>query len=148
MSKTQCSTSSEKSIASHQRKVTTTLTGIVHQILTLSPVTPLADYYILMGVVYQCPDVMTLINCRLVGSPPLFLLSLLSPNIFLPQLSALNLVKEAFSEGKALSLSFYRLTLCSGIIMEYYILHTAVSYARYDPSKGYYWEFPDEKKTG
>ncbi|KAL5464155.1 hypothetical protein EMCRGX_G033124 [Ephydatia muelleri] len=62
-------------------------------------VTPLADYYILGGVVYQCPDLATVINARL--------------------LSTLHLVHSAFSE--------------------------AISYARYDPTKGYYWEFPDDE---
>ena len=29
-----------------------------------------------------------------------------------------------------------------------YLCSSAISYARYDPSKGHYWEFPDDKKTG
>lgn len=66
---------------------------------SVDKVTPLADYYILGGVVYQCPDLATVINARL--------------------LSTLHLVHSAFSE--------------------------AISYARYDPTKGYYWEFPDDE---
>ncbi|XP_064402565.1 mediator of RNA polymerase II transcription subunit 6-like [Halichondria panicea] len=61
-------------------------------------VTPLADYYILGGVVYQCPDLWSVINSRM--------------------LSALHCVHEAFTE--------------------------ITSYARYDPSKGYSWQFPSD----
>ncbi|XP_028396355.1 mediator of RNA polymerase II transcription subunit 6-like isoform X2 [Dendronephthya gigantea] len=60
-------------------------------------VTPLADYYILAGVVYQCPDLGSLINSRM--------------------LSALHNLTSAFDE--------------------------AFSYARYHPSKGYWWEFKE-----
>ncbi|XP_046847933.1 mediator of RNA polymerase II transcription subunit 6-like [Xenia sp. Carnegie-2017] len=60
-------------------------------------VTPLADYYILAGVVYQCPDLGSLINSRM--------------------LSVLHNLTAAFDE--------------------------AFSYARYHPSKGYWWEFKD-----
>ena len=31
-------------------------------------VTPLADYYVLAGVVYQCPDLQSIINSRMVYS--------------------------------------------------------------------------------
>lgn len=30
-------------------------------------VTPLADYYVLGGIVYQCPDIWSIINSRLVS---------------------------------------------------------------------------------
>lgn len=48
-------------------------------------VTPLADYYVLGGTVYQCPDIWSIINSRLVSSiiiitPPPNLTQLL-PNI-------------------------------------------------------------------
>ena len=38
--------------------------------MNLSPsvlVTPLADYYILNGIVYQCPDIQSVVNSRLVS---------------------------------------------------------------------------------
>ena len=38
--------------------------------LTCCTVVPLADYYILGGVVYQCPDLQSIINSRLVGAIP------------------------------------------------------------------------------
>lgn len=37
---------------------------------TVRAVTPFADYYILGGVVYQCPDLWSIINSRLVGLEP------------------------------------------------------------------------------
>ena len=39
-------------------------------VLFVDAVTPLADYYILGGVVYQCPDLWSIINSRLVGLEP------------------------------------------------------------------------------
>lgn len=36
-------------------------------------VTPLADYYIIAGVVYQAPDLASVLNSRLVSSDNLFL---------------------------------------------------------------------------
>lgn len=45
----------------------------VHYLFTctvVDAVTPLADYYILGGVVYQCPDLWSIINSRLVGLEP------------------------------------------------------------------------------
>ncbi|CAB4006683.1 Mediator of RNA polymerase II transcription subunit 6 [Paramuricea clavata] len=62
-------------------------------------VTALADYYILAGVVYQCPDLGSLVNSRM--------------------LSVLHNLTSAFDE--------------------------AFSYARYHPSKGYWWEFKESE---
>ncbi|UYV82378.1 MED6, partial [Cordylochernes scorpioides] len=61
------------------------------------PVTPMADYYILAGVVYQAPDLNTVLNSR-IGN---------------------------FTHN--LDMAF----------------ETALSFARYHPSKGYWWEFQD-----
>lgn len=33
---------------------------------SISHVTPLTDYYIIAGVVYQAPDLASILNCRLV----------------------------------------------------------------------------------
>jgi len=61
-------------------------------------VTSLATYYILSGVVYQAPDVGSLINSRL--------------------LSTVHKIESAFTEAQ--------------------------SYSRYNPSKGYWWQFKDK----
>ena len=63
-------------------------------------VIPLAFYYILAGYVYQCPDIGSLINSRL--------------------LSTIHKVQSAFADAQ--------------------------SYSRYNPSKGYWWEFKDAPK--
>ncbi|XP_065681715.1 potassium voltage-gated channel subfamily D member 3 isoform X2 [Hydra vulgaris] len=63
--------------------------------------TPLAFYYILAGVVYQAPDIGSLINSKL--------------------LSSVHQLQSAFAEAR--------------------------SYARYNPSKGYWWQFTEESKT-
>ncbi|XP_019627513.1 PREDICTED: mediator of RNA polymerase II transcription subunit 6-like [Branchiostoma belcheri] len=62
-------------------------------------VTPLADYYIIAGVVYQAPDLYSVLNSRL--------------------LTSLHNIQSAFDE--------------------------ALSYSRYHPSKGYWWEFKDKE---
>ena len=63
-------------------------------------VTPIADYYVLAGVVYQAPDLNSLVNSRVH--------------------STLYHLQSAFDE--------------------------TYSYARYHPSKGYWWEFKDTDK--
>lgn len=68
--------------------------------ISATQVTPLAFYYILAGYVYQCPDVGSLINSRL--------------------LSTIHKVQSAFADAQ--------------------------SYSRYNPSKGYWWEFKDSPK--
>ncbi|GAB6024324.1 Thioredoxin- transmembrane protein 1 [Chamberlinius hualienensis] len=60
-------------------------------------VTPLADYYIIAGVVYQAPDIGSVINSRI--------------------LSAVHHIQTAFEN--------------------------TLSYSRYHPSKGYWWDFSD-----
>ncbi|XP_039597538.1 mediator of RNA polymerase II transcription subunit 6 [Polypterus senegalus] len=60
-------------------------------------VAPLADYYIILGVVYQAPDLGSVIGSRV--------------------LSAVHGIQSAFDE--------------------------AMSYCRYHPSKGYWWQFKD-----
>jgi len=62
--------------------------------------TPLADYYIIAGTVYQGPDLCSVVNSRM--------------------LNTLHNLQGAFDE--------------------------AHSYARFHPSKGYYWEFNKEKE--
>ncbi|XP_032219620.2 mediator of RNA polymerase II transcription subunit 6 [Nematostella vectensis] len=64
-------------------------------------VTPMADYYILAGIVYQAPDLCSVVNSRM--------------------LSALHNFQSAFKE--------------------------AVSYSRYHPSKGYWWQFKETQKS-
>lgn len=64
-------------------------------------VTSIADYYIIAGIVYQAPDIKSVVNSRLTSS--------------------LHHIDSAFSE--------------------------AISYSRYHPSKGYWWQFNDENKT-
>ncbi|XP_072031997.1 mediator of RNA polymerase II transcription subunit 6-like isoform X2 [Amphiura filiformis] len=70
--------------------------------------TPIADYYIIAGVVYQAPDLCSVLNARM--------------------LTAVHNIQSAFDES--------------------------ISYSRYHPSKGYWWEFKDkdqektDKKAG
>ncbi|XP_014785185.1 mediator of RNA polymerase II transcription subunit 6 isoform X1 [Octopus bimaculoides] len=64
-------------------------------------VTPLADYYISAGIVYQAPDLGSVVNSRM--------------------LNTVHSLQSAFTE--------------------------ALSYARYHPSKGYWWEFKDKEET-
>lgn len=64
-------------------------------------VTPLADYYISAGVVYQAPDLGSVVNSRM--------------------LNTVHNLQSAFTE--------------------------ALSYSRYHPSKGYWWEFKDKEET-
>jgi len=66
-----------------------------------SQTTPITDYYIIAGIVYQAPDICTVVNSRL--------------------LSAVNHLQSAFDE--------------------------ALTYSRYHPSKGYWWEFKDKSTT-
>ncbi|TRY93361.1 hypothetical protein DNTS_032856 [Danionella cerebrum] len=63
-------------------------------------VIPLADYYIIAGVVYQAPDLGSVISSRV--------------------LSAVHGVQSAFDE--------------------------AMSFCRYHPSKGYWWQFKDQEE--
>jgi len=63
-------------------------------------VTPVSDYYILAGVVYQAPDLGTLLNSRIV--------------------SAVSHLQSGFEEARG--------------------------YARYHPSKGYWWDFGKDKE--
>ncbi|XP_033892715.1 mediator of RNA polymerase II transcription subunit 6-like isoform X2 [Acipenser ruthenus] len=63
-------------------------------------VIPLSDYYIIAGVVYQAPDLGSVIGSRV--------------------LSAVHGVQSAFDE--------------------------AMSYCRYHPSKGYWWQFNDQEE--
>ncbi|XP_023228687.1 mediator of RNA polymerase II transcription subunit 6-like, partial [Centruroides sculpturatus] len=64
--------------------------------------TPLADYYILAGVIYQAPDLNSVINSRM--------------------LTTVHHLQSAFEE--------------------------AISYSKYQPSKGYWWEFKDHDSSG
>nr|XP_039258646.1 mediator of RNA polymerase II transcription subunit 6-like [Styela clava] len=64
-------------------------------------VVSIADYYIIAGIVYQAPDIKSVVNSRLTSS--------------------LHHLDSAFSE--------------------------AISYSRYHPSKGYWWQFNDDNKT-
>lgn len=64
-------------------------------------VTPLADYYILAGVVYQAPDLGSVLNSRLLGA------------------------------AHSLQVA----------------LHEAMGFARYHPSRGYWWQFKDNPAT-
>ncbi|XP_076354122.1 mediator complex subunit 6 isoform X2 [Tachypleus tridentatus] len=64
-------------------------------------VSTLADYYVIAGVVFQAPDVGSVINSRL--------------------LTSVHHLQSAFDE--------------------------ALSYSRYHPSKGYWWEFKDQETT-
>jgi len=75
---------------------------VIRKQMRISPnqVTPLSFYYILAGYVYQCPDIGSLINSRL--------------------LSTIHKVQSAFADAQ--------------------------SYSRYNPSKGYWWEFKDAPK--
>ncbi|XP_014671799.1 PREDICTED: mediator of RNA polymerase II transcription subunit 6-like isoform X2 [Priapulus caudatus] len=63
-------------------------------------VTPLADYYIIAGIVYQAPDLCSVINSRL--------------------LNTTHYLQSAFEE--------------------------ALSFSRYHPSKGYWWEFKEKQQ--
>lgn len=63
--------------------------------------TPLADYYILAGVIYQAPDLNSVINSRM--------------------LTTIHHLQTAFEE--------------------------AISYSKYHPSKGYWWEFKDHESS-
>jgi len=63
-------------------------------------VTPVSDYYIIAGVVYQAPDLGTLLNSRIV--------------------SAVSHLQSGFEEAR--------------------------SYARYHPSRGYWWDFGKDKE--
>lgn len=64
---------------------------------SINQVTPVADYYIIAGIVYQAPDLASVINARI--------------------LSCGHHLQSAFDE--------------------------ALSFSRYHPSKGYWWEFKD-----
>lgn len=84
--------------------------------------TPLADYYIIAGVVYQAPDLASVVNSRLVSIKVNVWDKNLSFNkifTFLLQLSAVHHIQSAFEEASA----------CS----------------RYHPSKGYSWDFKNGK---
>jgi len=63
-------------------------------------VTPVSDYYIIAGVVYQAPDLATILNSRIVSS--------------------VSHLQSAFEEARG--------------------------YARYHPSRGYWWDFGKEKE--
>lgn len=56
------------------------------------------------------------------------------------QLAALSLINDAFSEGNVCTVHSSATKSPPSPL--------ANSYARYDPSKGYYWEFPDDKPAG
>jgi len=64
-------------------------------------VTPLADYYVLAGYIYQAPDLNSVINSRM--------------------LTAMHHLSSAFEEVQ--------------------------SYARFNPSKGYSWDFGKDNET-
>ena len=66
---------------------------------TPSQATPIADFYIIAGIIYQAPDLNSVLNSRL--------------------LSTVHHLQSAFDE--------------------------ASSYSRYNPSKGYSWDFKDKK---
>ena len=70
MYKSRYSTSYAKFIAKLQIEVWCVFgwAVIVTLELLFSLVTPLADYYVLGGTVYQCPDIWSIINSRLVSS--------------------------------------------------------------------------------
>lgn len=63
--------------------------------ISMFQVTPLTDYYIIAGIVYQAPDLGSVINSRI--------------------LTTVNHLQSAFDEAK--------------------------SYAKYHPSRGYWWDF-------
>lgn len=87
---------------------------------------PLSDYYIIAGVVYQAPDLGTVISSRVVRSPrnavEMLTVKDASNNILCFQLSAVHGIQSAFDE--------------------------AMSYCRYHPSKGYWWHFKDQEERG
>lgn len=66
-----------------------------------SHVTPIADYYIVAGTIYQAPDLCSVVNSRL--------------------LSAVNHLQSAFDEAK--------------------------SYAKYHPTRGYWWDFQQSSNS-
>ncbi|EDO46841.1 predicted protein, partial [Nematostella vectensis] len=84
-------------------------------------VTPMADYYILAGIVYQAPDMCSVVNSRmpLKKNIPSSCTGKETNNLF--ELSALHNFQSAFKE--------------------------AVSYSRYHPSKGYWWQFKETQKN-
>ena len=90
--------------------------------------TPITDYYIIAGVVYQAPDLGSVVNSRLVWHLLSNLLVQYSNTLFDQaifcqfQLSTVNHLQSAFEE--------------------------VFSYSRYHPSKGYSWEFKDKDIAG
>lgn len=89
------------------------------------PVIPLSDYYIIAGVVYQAPDLGTVISSRVVSICHVMTeecSGIASINILCFQLSAVHGIQSAFDE--------------------------AMSYCRYHPSKGYCWHFKDQEERG
>lgn len=66
-----------------------------------SHVTPISDYYIVAGTIYQAPDLCSVVNSRL--------------------LSAVNHLQAAFDEAK--------------------------SYAKYHPTRGYWWDFQQSSNS-
>lgn len=84
--------------------------------------TPLADYYINAGVVYQAPDLASVVNSRIVSKEFLetwYSNHLTDPKNIVLQLSAVHHLQSAFDEASA----------CS----------------KYHPSKGYSWDFKNGK---
>lgn len=93
------------------------MTGVEYQLLFVQPnilfvvrkqarsspshVTPIADYYIINGHIYQAPDLSNVLSSRL--------------------LTAVTNLQSAFEEARG--------------------------YAKYHPSRGYWWDFDDGKKT-
>ena len=76
-------------------------------------VVPLADYYILGGVVYQCPDLQSIINSRLVrcglanykhNNVYMFVCECNVMFFSLVQMSALHCIQLAYEEGTFLKL--------------------------------------------
>lgn len=86
-----------------------------------SEATPIADYYIIGGTVYQAPDLANVINARIVSIAafPFFFLLYNHKMMVCFQLNTVVNLQSAFEE--------------------------ASSYARYHPNKGYYWDFSSNK---
>lgn len=88
---------------------------------TPTEATPMADYYIIAGTIYQAPDLASVFNSRLVlGFRHLEnIFNQIHSNIVPFQLSTVHHLQGAFEE--------------------------ASSYSRYHPNKGYTWDFTMNK---
>ena len=103
--------------------------------------TPLADYYVLGGIVYQCPDIWSIINSRLVSlDVPILPINEICAFISScqPYILLVKLLKNASSLGERLTCSIHSSVPFSPPVL---------SHSRYDPNRGYFWEFPEEKSS-